>query len=486
MTKFIEWRNNERKRRTEEKSSMDEAQYFSDIHNHLQSREYNIDNDTNASDDSEQIEDLLVSSTRNLKALDPNSSNNRHTNQQTIEDIYRYTENPNSGVRHSMPSNMSRNYKAKPPKRKKGRAPARPVNPNVIHEDEVKEFEGSHCQAGGISVSESPPNIFSPPTKFYKMNSNPYPVMSSESDSYGTTQPLPATNLQNCPVKPKRLMLKQQNVQQNTKELSEAHFNGAYQNYEVHSPYYEDKGRDFAATNAADLMQNPGKSDGRQSPQYQTIINKHGEMVEYAVPYCEQRKHNLPVDDHPTELEDEVFQEDAHECEKIINDNFRFLGNEKIDENSHVQDNNRSSLYTKRPRKKSEHVLITDLDKSMDSSNTMDGKRQSHDILDELNSLSKWSENLTRNVDPKSTSQAELLDMLFTVKSAMPCCRTKELKPKISVLQNTFPSPVEIVSGVFRKTTVTLRNYPITGMEFREESTSIATEAVKRDFEILR
>lgn len=514
MTKFIEWRNNERKCRTsDDKTSMSNADCFNDDPNYSNREDTSsrIDDEADASERSvTPIDDLLISSNTDLRAL---TSQQQQQQQQNDFDYNQYINtqhlsksqlNPNSNSnipRHSLPSNMSKNYISKAHKRKKTKGSSGRVDPNTIHEDEVKEFEGYHCHNGFSENGQQSSDIISPPMKFYKQNSNPYPIdhpndnlglgtmINDGGASTSGAQLRPSQSLQNCPVKPKRLLLKQQNMQKNTKELSDAHFNGAYQNYEVHSPYYDGKARDFAASVTGDAHKNAANGQnsdgtGRYSPQYQAIINKHGDVVEYAIPYCEQRKRDTLAEfvQEPQQIggDEEEFQVDIQKCENIINQNFGFLNAEKMYEAT-----NRNSLYNKRPRKLNEQILITDLDKSLDSSKTLDTKRQSHDIFDELNSLSKWSENLSKCAEA-SKSQRDLLELYDAVKLAMPCCRLKELRSKVTVLHNTFASPIEIVSGTFRKTKVTLRNYPMTEAQARDESMMIAAEAVKRDFEILR
>lgn len=521
MTKFIEWRNNERKRRTSEDRSpspnADDTNNSNTRNNGAADSSSLADDDANVSERSvTPIDDLLVSSQTDLRDLVSQQQQFEYNQYMNIQQISRAQLNTDSNIpRHSLPSNMSKNYISKAYKRKKTKGSSNRVDPNTIHEDEVKEFEGYHCHNG---FGEQSADVISPPMKFYKQNSNPYPMFGNENSNTvdlgmdtmrgnngsagvggaggASTSgvPLrPSRSLQNCPVKPKRLLLKQQNMQKNTKELSDAHFNGAYQNYEVHSPYYEGKGRDFAAAVASELNKNSanGKNSegtGRYSPQYQAIINKHGDVVEYAIPYCEQRKRDTLAEfvqqQQQIAADDEEFQVDLEKCETIINQNFCFLNAEKMYEAT-GEPANRSSLYNKRPRKLNEQILITDLDKSLDSSKTLDTKRQSHDIFDELNSLSKWSENLSKCAEA-SKSQKDLLELFDAVKASMPCCRLKELRSKVTVLHNTFASPVEIVSGTFRKTKVTLRNYLVADAQARDESMMIAAEAIKRDFEILR
>lgn len=484
MAKFIEWRNNERKRRASEvvnsptgvvSSTATESQRYQQYPQSVEE----TDHERRISGGSSPIDDLLISSNSNIYGCGSHGTAQSEyaevvggtatRNPADPSRVSRTESKQRIGIprQHSLPSNMSKNYITKAYKRKKkAPAPQPTADPNIIHEDEVNEFEGYHCIDGFGDGAQS--NPLSPPTKFYKQNSNPYPLFASDKDQglssigNGIDAKRLSVNLQNCPTKPRRLMLKPQNVQKNTKELTEAHFQGTYQNYEVHSPYYEGRARDFGmATISTEPGTNrPGQSDSdRYSPQYLTTVNKHGEMVEYAIPFCEQRKRDSRLD------EVDFLDDDIQNCENVINQNFRFLNAEKFGETDHVS---RSSLYNKRPRKACEQVLVTDLDKSLDSSKTLDDKRQSHDIFEELNSLSKCSGNLSTYTE-NNRSQRDLVQLLKAVKTSMPFCRVDELKTKVTVLQNTYPSPLEIISGIFRKTKVRTTNFSKLNITFIEK-----------------
>lgn len=485
---------------------MSESQYFANALRQDDDR-HQPDDETYANDEA-HCDNMPTSGNSNHPAFvsnDPKYTETNGTNR-NAGDNYSPISSTARMPRHSLPSSMSKGYVARVIKKKKTMGSMKKRNPNIIHEDEVKEFEGSHCN-DGIPDGHGQANLISPPVKFYKQNSNPYPAFRNDDqlmgDSSGGIPVRKVQSLENVPVKPKRLLLRQQNAQKNTKELAEAHFNGSYKNYEVRSPYYESRTHAATAATSADMKRavenRLSGSSGRFSPQYHTIRNKHGELVEYAVPYCEQDEFGADSQDMPTDnqFDNEVFQEDFQECEKLINENFHFLTAERNANNTaegiQIQETDsicanasRTSLYNKKRRKLNENVIVTDLDKSVESAKTFDGKRQSNDIFDELNSLSKWSENLSKNAEPKTKSQCDLLELFHTVKTSMPCCRIKELKSKSSVLRNTFDSPIDIVSGVFRKTVVTFRNYSMNDCDQKDESVLIAEEAIKRDFEIMR
>lgn len=476
MNKFMEYRQNEkRKRRVTEGITTTRFSYYSDKKGQQKNQREIIDVGAHASGESNRIDNKngpSLTQTAELHTL-PGHRSTSSSNPSTVEKI-----DSNFGRQNSLPANMSKNYIVKSHRKKKGKAPqpSTKMEPNIIHENEIQAFERNHCQMDSPEINDTS-NMISPPAGFYKADSNPFRT-SVESGNFGAYNRVPI-----CPAKPKRHLL----GQKNTKELIEARFNGAYKDYEFHNRWYDGKDREIVTEEEKRFSPDGETSNsGRYSPQYQIIRNKHGQMVEYAVPFCEQES----LDHHHSKqqsinLEDEVFEEDPNACEKIVRGTYRLIRNEHHPLRETV--NSRNSLYTKRARKQNEHILVTDLDKSIDSWNMMDGKRQSQYILDELKSLSTWSENLTKTVDPKSKSQNELLELIYSVKPSMIHCCNKEITRKTSVLQNTFPSPIDIASGVFRQTTVTLRNHLYPNIQqVREESLLIAGEAIKRDYDILK
>lgn len=254
--------------------------------------------------------------------------------------------------RHSLPASMN--------KLKSKRTKKPQHDPSTIHEEEVKEFEASHCY-GHLNGNGSRTPFNSPPTKFYKQNSNPYAVSSmSQTHSQqlfdGSCDGKSThTSLQRaCPEKPKRIMLKQQNTSQLTRELSGAHFSGAYRNYEIQSPFYaadsdrmSEKPIMAAGIRAAAIPSSSSVDTGdergskslrnRGSGNYQVILNKHGDEVEYALPVVEQAPakggqfrsmlgdSNRYTSDAP-KYDDEIFVEDPRQCEQIVGRMFNDSG----------------------------------------------------------------------------------------------------------------------------------------------------------------
>lgn len=375
--------------------------------------------------------------------------------------------------RHSLPTNMTK-YK-----KKRVKLPSQ----NVIHEDEVKEFEHFHCY-GNLECNNGQTIYNSPPSKFYKQNSNPYPVsVNDDRTLYPTTSTQPQQLFYNntidnqpgpCPKKPKRILLKQNDTTRLTKELSDAHFHGAYQNYQVQSPYYSKKDINSRIQTPTMTPMALNNDENKNSGNYQVIINKHGDVVEYALPFTEQTVFDwLPAQPLPSDdlnFDDEIFQEDPQECEKLINENSDFLINDAMPET--IENPYRSPepvVYRK------SSVMVTDLDKSVESSRTLDTKRQSIPIFNDLSSLSKWSDNFVRCINPKIKSQYPII-----------ICSVNELKLRISVLGNTFLSPLTFMSGTFRTSKVTLRNYGVSDTEINDNLMLIAETAIRRDFNIIK
>lgn len=252
--------------------------------------------------------------------------------------------------RHSLPVSMN--------KVKSKRTKKLQIDPSIIHEDEVKEFETSHCY-GNLDGNNSRTPFNSPPMKFYKENSNPYAgstmsQMQSQQMFDGSCDGSSNTHISSirtCPEKPKRIMLKKQNTSQLTKELSRAHFSGAYQNYEIHSPFYgaesdrmTEKPTIAAGIRAAAIPSSSDTGDerlsklirNRASGQYQVILNKHGDEVEYALPLVEHSHanggqfrsvlgENRYSSDAPN-YDDEIFVEDPRQCEQIVGRMFNESG----------------------------------------------------------------------------------------------------------------------------------------------------------------
>ncbi|XP_031621154.1 uncharacterized protein LOC116339430 [Contarinia nasturtii] len=381
-----------------------------------------------------------------------------HMADSTDESDFNFENRRNT--RHSMPATTSNAY---------GRAIQRTQNAidtSAILEEAIDDFEDAHCTyRGSVNDEESQSNYRSPPTKFYKQNSNPYPSeMSSLSTLCDATQ---------VPEKPKRLLL---NSKKSRKLLTEAHFTHAYNefnNFEIQSPYYTDcssmisiaeKKNNFPSIDSDNYV-----TAGHPSTRYDSFVNKHGDTIEYATPCAEipqyQKRQDLPncLTSDDSILAGEVFQEDPNECVRMFEENFERTSNASISmhEQSHET------------RQRKGHVKITDLDKSTDSANTMDDT----DII-----------SRTEHIDHLNASQMippnRVQTFHETLQFADIICLISEFD-SMGRMESKTEMPLHFELGMFRNTLVTARKYPDDDDE-NEDKILVAETAIIRDAEVLR
>ena len=379
-------------------------------------------------------------------------------------------------------------------------------NNNTIFEDEIHAFEQNHCQDGDQEMNYSY-SVKSPPSKFYRENSDPYFDKKNTPESREST---PKRSLgknllkkgknhgkSKAPAPPQSAV---KNATIETESVESNNFNGNFKHYEVNSSSIYDEciisskaykgnlrkpvvppicslGESSSTSNSPEptISAIKKKKLRRFSPPYQTVINKHGQEVEYALPYNEQ---DSPVQDISLPpLPDTPVQ--SH-FDQIINENFQFL-NSKIGEESLL--NRRCAgeidpIETFLERRSCKDVQVTDLDRSND---TGLGPAHSGDIMKELESLEQWS----RNVEVAGKGQFHLpkttIEDFQRVQNNIRVFNSNEIRYKSSELRNSFPTPLEFSTGYFQSTPVTLRKtLPIIYNIY-----NYAEEACKHEFEIL-
>lgn len=425
--------------------------------------------------------------------------------------------------RHSMPANVTKSKR-----RQSKQAP----NPEIIHEEEVREFEQAHCY-GNIDPAADPipvGQVSSPPMKFYKQNLDPYPTSEPTWANEGTKPHRPKqlsyakevggsssqeSTLRSCPEKPKRVLLKQ-NDGHLKKELSNAHFSGAYKNYEIRSPFYGHLQRPVANDRTATMTSSTSNTnedlfDNRQSSQYK-VVNKYGEVVEYTQPFNEIPSTNKPFASDTCDLE--VFCVDPRACEQMINDNFHFLNDVGPHEIDRSQRMRRGSHLQVTDLDKSNdsgevlsvHVPITDLDKSVDTEEvvlrrapnkshatasnksmiatrpTDVSKRNSNRTSKDRNSLSKWSDNL-HSASGRTRNDPSYISYGVHIYSHMTMISPDDLKAKVCVPGS---SQFGFSLGTYRLTNVMLRNYETEGDDVSADFKLFADSIIRRDFEVLK
>lgn len=381
-----------------------------------------------------------------------------------IESKYGAKRNP----AHSMPTSS---YKKNPRPHKNSN------DTRNIHDNEVQEFEHAHCfqditDDTHRSFSSSPPPKFS-----YKENSNPYPnhdlaSAASSSDGSSTLDRNRSNPPRERPKKPARSI----NSIKSRKLLTEAHFNGAYKNFQFASPFYSDSSTtsSFPSMNRKNerkISEYGSLEDDAtsQSTQYQVIRNKHGEDVEYAVPYVS--KHNEYEPGFTQQLsrmadagnDNELFEEDPNICEQIVNDGYEHdIRASDLDLGSYQKDQRR--------------FPITDLDNSCGSEHLMPES-------DATSICKPTSISPIPTVDPFSEYFERVQQFESIVFKPMDAFR-----PADEGRQGCRRNPLFYENGTFEGTDATLRCYSdeLDSSEQSEEFAFITKMAFLRDADILR
>lgn len=212
------------------------------------------------------------------------------------------------------------------------------------------------------------------------------------------------------------------------------------------------------------------------SPPYLTVINKHGEEVEYALPYSERESLATipPLPDTPAP---DFSQLPPSQFDQIINENFNFLKTHL--DFTRLEEGDFDKPYAPYdeipPRKK---VQVTDLDRSNDASliRTASGG----DIIKELDSLSKWTNSL-RNCIEKSGDEKLQIEDYVKINEKIRVFRSQDINFKSGILRNSQKLPLEFSFGFLFRTPITLRS---TLPDIYNEN-CIADIASKKDFEML-
>lgn len=364
--------------------------------------------------------------------------------------------------RHSMPATTSDSYL------RSARRIQQTMDAQTIREEDIEKFEEAHCM-NSVNVDEHSA-YRSPPMKFYKQNLDPF-MSNSETSSLhtlGDAQPMRGK----CPEKPKRLLV---NSKQSRKLLTEAHFTGAYRNFEIQSPYYSDTSS--LLSSVANQKQPPNSADSLNGDNssalahYQVIVNKHGDEVEYALPCVDipeyQRRQKLPncLTSDDSILAGEIFHEDPKVCDQILSENFELTSKTSISMHEQIPANSQ----------RNGRVMITDLDKSTDSVNTFDD-------LDNITG----NGHASRTIDLHMRTPNRVLQFHETMQCADIICLISEFESKRK-MDSTFQTPLHYEWGIFKGTNVTVRKYADLPIDDKNQDfTLIAETAIIRDAEVLR
>lgn len=413
-------------------------------------------------------------------------------------------KNNNAAERHSLPAQMPSGT----PRRSKSRL-SKPNN-NTIYENEIEEFEQMHVKDSlGDTYA-----VQSPPSRFYKDNSSPYQnanVTCSTNPTIVDSTPKKQVNLlqkavrcrnfKDKPAPPPPMpaseppnMKKKHNRTNDTG--SDSPFTGSYRNYEINTSSIYDEHvissrayrGDMNSFNATNLT--PNAKERRKSPSYQTIVNKHGDLVDYALPFSDTNDTQSELNASKTlELINKMGS-----CEEFINENFRFLNSViqpskiALDDSTGMITEPISVLKERAPQ------IITDLDRSQQSAGKPELTNdpldevdlvihEPQDILLELESLEKWSKSIQMSDDllQKQFSQKNMLEFFQEASTQLPICWPSEVHYRVGTLRSSFAAPLEFSCGIFRKAPVTLRKYSLNV----DRSLYFAEEACMQDILLL-
>jgi hypothetical protein len=380
--------------------------------------------------------------------------------------------------------------------------------------DEIEEFEQNHCRRDNFEEN-CLTHAASPPSKFYCSNSKPYE--SAEKKKEVMSRMVPKRLMGRNMLRRHKGKAPQPPIMKNAEAPSEAsdnfnngnfkHFEvssaSAYDEFVISSKAYKGQLRKEQpekinsvgeSASSGSLSSDPEKNIKKQrrlSPPYQTVVNKHGDIVEYALPYNER-------DDIPPALPTAPAPiNDAQSFEQVIIDqNFKFL-NSKLDflhsqidqANDDYEDdaqqllNGKVSNVALEPidasfsdvRRRQQNLQITDLDRSNEMGLALNA--QSGDIIKDLEALSKWTQNLQK----MEKNYLSPVNQYKSIQSNIKIFNSHDIKYKSGELRNSFSTPLEFSNAYFHCTPITLRstwpnNYNLN---------TFADLACKREFEIL-
>lgn len=299
---------------------------------------------------------------------------------------FRENLKPGKSSRMSLPNLMAKSYLSKDASLKK-KQKRKVVTNNTIFEDEIDNFEQNHCNHN--DSLDCTYTVTSPPSKFYKQNCDPYDKVKTPDDksvAASVINPSPKIvsgrnfmrrtkgQKQKAPQPP---TVKPLDSDSNRFEI----LNGSFKHWDINSSsIYDDcvisskgyKGAQQTKESSTGSSQ-PSHEELKQrrlSPPYQIVINKHGDEVEYALPYIEQE---ADINDEPAPNR----TMNSAKFETIINDNFAFLNSKHMMDDSLLNhrivdtiENGQLSMIepieTFMERRSAKDVVVTDLDKSID------------------------------------------------------------------------------------------------------------------------
>lgn len=485
MAKFAEYRSNERSQRFSMGPNDVSAAYQSIIgenDNHLAEREQNHLPQRSLSVQSKRIQNIEKGDEKDHASSNANVNEHPrtkkisvqfHLNNGSDDSEISYKQQPPPPPRHSMPaSSQHLMYKQKSSKTKQSNG----YDAYTIEEEESMNGFRAACDDDSIE-NDIYSNPISPPWKCNKINSNPYPTSHGPTSTSSEVSELMGNESRpiHYPEKPKRLLLNSQQTRQRTRKfLTEAQTNGYFPNFEIQSPYYSDSsstalsfvGYKNEMRNSRETLDSLNGESASQPNRYQTITNKHGEDVEYALPCVEQhpqyQRHKFPEQFSI----DEVFEEDPAKCEELLN--------QQLDSDTSGSTETQEDIPVL-PPKRGRHVMVTDLDKSSDS------------LIQESLNTSK-SDQQQEKVDPATELHVRpvnpILEYFEKMHSADFICLISDFIPIINDDNIMQRIPLYTQFGTFKKCDATIRRYHDQLSD--PDLAYIAETAIIRDLDVLR
>ncbi|CAG9808932.1 unnamed protein product [Chironomus riparius] len=371
--------------------------------------------------------------------------------------------------------------------------------------DEIEEFEQNHCNR--IDDESFGNSITTPPSKFYHNNSDPYDSTAKKTVE-SATKPTPKRLMGKNMLKrnkgkapqPPPLIINGNKGYAGT-ESTVNFYNGNFKRYDVSTASVDDefvisskayKGRmrkehpeninsvgesaSSGSLSSDTINENNLIKNRRLSLlNYQTVINKHGEEVEYALPYNERDSTldlpPLPVAPIPNSTQHQI----SAQFDQLIDQNFKFL-NSKLDFlNSQIDvGEDAQKVFQSIDIHERQNVQVTDLDKSNECGLAF--PMQTGDIMKDLDALSKWTQHFEKNDRNLSPIQE-----CYVAQKGVKVFNAGDIKYKPGSLRNSFSTPLEFSNGYFHQTPITMRstlpnNYSIS---------NFADSGCKHEFEIL-
>lgn len=494
ISKFNEWRNNQRFEKLNETKNSSAITQAQNIEHSLMT------------DDFSMISDVVIEESEKRRLIEMHREKKQQQQQQLA--VVKRHEHKAVLYSNAVPRNhrlslplMKENSTEKLQRRRSRKCKVHPSS--AI--DEIEEFEQNHC---GQMDADFTVNVASPPRMFYCDNSNPYDAKQMTPEPKAPTpkrQSLMGRNMLRRNKNKGKSPQQPPVVAKAESEASSNYHNGNFKHYEVNSSSvydeflkaskaYKENARKQQpekinsvgeSASSGSLSSDPDKNlknERRLSPPYQTVINKHGDEVEYALPYSERASlSNFPP--LPNSLPPDHAKITPSKFEQIINENFQFLNsnleffNDELMMDPPMVDAAFEPIDTSFSDIRRKGAQVTDLDKSNDTG--LGTPAQSADIIKELDALSKWTKNL-ENCGSKQDVKSPV-EEYQAIQRNIKVFRNPDIKFKSGILRNSFATPLDFSNGYFHSTPVTLRStwpnvYRIN---------SFADVACKREFEIL-